>query len=116
MTQVVSVRMPASLAGTARSEAERSEMSLSEFLDLLLRCSFDGGDGIRSLEDIPGAWDSKLDVRLSTGTVESLKSLCMTLRLPPGVYIRKLLYHFCITKRVWVVGEANHYKLAVGDD
>ena len=112
MTKTVSVRIPASLAAAARADAENAEMSFSELLNLLLECSFDGSEILCALEDFPGLLDFKLDVRITYQTVNSLKSVCQRLGLPLGVYVRKLLYHFYVTKKVSVVGKVGHYKLA----
>jgi len=116
VTQVISVRLPPSLAPAVAAGAENGQMPISEALDLLLPCSFDGSEIFLSLEDCPGLWTSKVDVRLPVPTVDSLKFVCHQLGIPLSVYVRKLLYHFYLSKKIWVVEKDGHYKLAGGHD
>jgi hypothetical protein len=64
------------------------------------------------LTDCPEPLNSKLDARISIGTFHTLKSAAAEVRLPVSVYVRKLLYHFYVTKRVSYVGSEGHYTLA----
>ncbi len=109
---VISLRLPSvAKAALARSAASAGG-SVPEGLDWLLRNSFGNCQILRQLPDCPDVWDAKLDARIPTGTFQVLKSLAAQLGTSVSVYIRKLLYHFYVTKRLTYVRSNGHYTLA----
>ncbi|HEY3973469.1 MAG TPA: hypothetical protein VGM18_10720 [Candidatus Sulfotelmatobacter sp.] len=111
-SRVVSLRVPAAVdAALARSTSDAG-LSDSAGLDLLLRNSFDNCQLLFDLADCPDFLNSKLDVRIPLLTFERLQSATEQLKIPASVYIRKLLYHFYITKSLRYVQSDGHYTLA----
>jgi hypothetical protein len=81
-------------------------------LDWLLSNSFGNCQLFRQLGECPDVWDAKLDARIPTGTFEQLKIATEQLAIPISVYVRKLLYHVYVTKRLKYVKADGHYTLA----
>jgi hypothetical protein len=112
LTRVISLRLSsAANAALVRSSA-RAGLSVSNGLDCLLQNSFANCQILLLLADCPDQLDAKLDIRLSLGTVEQLKSASGQIRIPVSVYIRKLLYHFYVTKQLRFVASNGRYTLA----
>lgn len=111
-THVISLRLPTAVATMLRRSSADSGRSLPNGLDWMLRNSFDGCQILRQLADCPDVWDSKLDARIPTSTFSQLKLEARRLGVSSSAYIRRLLYHFYITKRLKYVGSDGHYTLA----
>ena len=111
-SRVISLRLPSAIHGAlARSSADAG-MSVSGGLDWLLRNSFGNCQLLLALTDCPDALDAKLDVRVPPCTFEQLRLATESLRIPISVYIRKLLYHFYVTKQLRYVQSDGHYTLS----
>jgi len=95
----------------ARSAAD-ARMSLPGALEWLLRNSVENSDLLRGLEDCPERPNAKLDARITGATLDSLRVATAQLRISTSVYIRKLLYHFYVTKRLKYVRSNGRYTLA----
>jgi hypothetical protein len=111
-TCVISLRLPSAVNAALQRSATRADMSVPDCLNWLLRHSFESGQLVGQLADCPEILDAKLDVRIPLGTSEQLKSLAGRLGLPASVYIRKLLYHFYITKSLKYERANGHYALS----
>ena len=116
VTRIVSIRLPAVLADEFRTDAKDNGMSLSYALELFLRFSFEEAKAICKLEDCPGNWDSKVDVRLPTQSFDRLKATCRQHGIPVSTYVRLVLHHFYSTDKLRRVQQGNRYKLAVHHD
>ena len=116
MTKTVSIRLPSDLAAEFMGDVAGDKMSLSSTFHLMLRLSFNEGEANCALDDCPEALTTKIDVRVPTQTLERLKLICRRRGIPIGAYVRQLLYHFYSSRRVRLVQEGNHYKLAVRHD
>ena len=111
-TRVISLRLPSPLdTALIRSSADAGG-SASAGLDWLLRNSFGNYHLLRQLDDCPGIWDAKRDARIHPRTFEQLKVATEQLGVPISVYVRTLLYHFYVTKRLKYVRADGHYTLA----
>jgi hypothetical protein len=111
-TCVISLRLSSAVDTLLRRSAASSGRSLPDGLDWLLRHSFGNCQLLRHLADCPDVWDSKLDARIPTSTFAQLKSATGQLGVSASVYVRKLLYHFYVTKQLKYVGADGHYTLA----
>lgn len=111
-TRVISVRLPSAVDTALVRSAAAVDRSPSGGLDWLLRNSFGNCQLLRQLDDCPEAWDAKLDARIQPNTFEQLKFATDQLGIPISVYVRKLLYHFYVTKRLRYVVTDGHYTLA----
>ncbi len=109
---VISLRLPSVVKAALARSAANAGGSVPEGLDWLLRNSFGNCQILRPLPDCPDAWDSKLDARIPTGTFEQLKLTAGELHTSVSVYVRKLLYHFYVSKRLTYVQSDGHYTLA----
>jgi len=110
--RVISVRLPKALNRDLERSAAKANLSRPGGLDLLLRCSVGNCEPLAQLKDCPDLWDAKLDARIPASTFLQLRSACERLGIPVSVYIRKLLYHFYVTKRLRIVELNGHYTLA----
>lgn len=111
-TRVISLRLPSAVdTALARSCADAGR-SASSGLEWLLLNSFGNCQLLHQLEDCPDFLDSKLDVRIPPTTYQQLKAATAQLGMPVSVYVRKLLYHFYVTKRLKYVRADGHYTLA----
>lgn len=111
-TRVVSCRLPASVDRALRISAANARWALSDTLNWLLVYSFGNAELLRSLNDSREQLNSKLDARIPSQTVERLKIVSEKLGISPSVYIRRLSYHFYITKRVRYLKVDGRYTLA----
>lgn len=115
-TRVISLRLPSAVDTALTRSATDAGRSTSSGLDWLLLNSFGNCQLLRQLEDCPDFLDSKLDARIQTITFEHLQVATQQLGVPISVYVRKLLYHFYMTKRLKYVRTDGHYTLAGHDD
>jgi hypothetical protein len=111
-TRVISLRLPPAVDRALLRSAADSGRSASSGLDWLLLNSFGNCQLLRQLPDCPDVWDAKRDARIQTSTFEQLKFATEQLGVSISVYVRKLLYHFYVTKRLKYVREDGHYTLA----
>ena len=111
-THVISVRLPHALDGYLRASARNAHLSTAEALDWLLRNSFGNFELLRGLAECREQQDSKLDVRIPNGTFEQLKEVAERLGISISVYVRRLLFHFFVTKRIRYVKSDGRYTLA----
>jgi hypothetical protein len=110
--RVVSLRLPAALVEDLAQSAADAQLSVAAALEWLLRNSFGNPDLLRALEDCQERPNAKLDARITGATLDSLRVATVELRTSNPVYIRKLLYHFFVTKRLKYVRSDGHYTLA----
>ena len=115
-THVVSLRVPAIVNSALARSASNAGLSVSGGLGWLLSNSFDNSQLLFPLADCPDVLDAKLDVRIPRATFEQLKAITDRLSMSISVYIRKLLYHFFVTKRLKYVQSQGHYTLAGSHD
>lgn len=111
-TPIVSCRLPATVDRALRSSAANARWALSDTVNWLLTYSFANADLLRSLNDSIEQLNSKLDARVPPQTVEQLKIASEKLGISPSVYIRKLLYHFYITRKLRYLKVDGRYTLA----
>ncbi|MFY9743208.1 MAG: hypothetical protein WAK21_14490 [Candidatus Sulfotelmatobacter sp.] len=111
-TRVISLRLPSAANAALEHYSTKARLSVASGLDCLLQNSFGNCQLLIPLADCPDRLDEKLDIRLPLETVELLKSAACQIRVPVSVYIRKLLYHFYVTKRLRYVPSNGHYTLA----
>jgi len=111
-TRVISLRLSSAVNTALVRSAADAGRSAASGLDWLLRNSFGNCQLLRQLPDCPDVWDAKLDARIQTVTFEQLKFATEQLGVPISVYVRKLLYHFYVTKRLKYVRADGHYTLA----
>ncbi len=111
-SRVVSLRLSSAANSALARSTAAVDASVSGGLDWLLRNSFANCQLLLPLTDCPDVWDAKLDVRIPVATYQQLKTTTETLRIPVSVYIRKLLYHFYISKSLRYVQSEGHYTLA----
>jgi len=109
---VISVRLPAAVSSAVRASAGNARLSVPAALDWLLRYSFGNSELLRTLVDAPEGSNSKLDARIPIQTFEQLKLSSQKLGISISVYVRTLLYHFYVTKRVHYLKSDSHYTLA----
>lgn len=110
--QVISLRLPTAVDTALDRSAASVGISVSRGLDWLLRNSFGNCQLLLSLADCPDVLDAKLDVRIPISTFEQLKSSSVQMGMPVSVYIRKLLYHFFVTRQLGYTQSNGHYTLA----
>jgi hypothetical protein len=115
-SRVISLRLPKALYADLERSAAKANLSRPGGLDLLLRCSIANCELLAKVNDCPGLWDAKLDARIPISTFLQLRSACERLGIPVSVYIRKLLYHFYVTKHLGIVESNGHYTLAYRHD
>jgi hypothetical protein len=115
-THVISFRLPSAVDAALERSATAARISVSSGVEWLLRNSFGNCQLLLPLGDSPDALDAKLDVRILPATFEQLKSTSGRTGTPVSVYMRKLLYHFFITKKLRYVKQEGHYTLAGGHD
>jgi len=109
---VISVRLPAAVSSALRASAGNAHLSVPAALDWLLRYSFGNFELLRTLADSCEWSNSKLDARIPIQTFEQLKLTSQKLGISISVYVRRLLYHFYVTKRVHYLKSDGHYTLA----
>jgi len=111
-THVISLRLPSAVNVALARSAASVGLSVPDGLDWLLQYSFANCSLLAPLADCPDFLDAKLDVRIPLATSEQLKLAAGRLGIPVSVYIRKLLYHFYVTKSLKYVQSDSHYTLA----
>jgi hypothetical protein len=115
-TRVISVRIPRVAVTALEQSAARANVSVARAVDWLARNSFDNSELLRELGDCPEPCNVKVDARISVATIESLRGAAVRLGISMSVYIRQLVYHFYITKKVWYVESDGRYTLAFRHD
>jgi len=115
-SRVISLRLPSAVNSALARSAANAGMSVSGGADWLLRNSFSNRHLLARIPDCPETLDSKLDVRLPNATFDQLRTITTQLGMPFSVYIRKLLYHFFLTKNLGYVQSNGHYTLAERHD
>jgi hypothetical protein len=115
-TRVVSFRLPPVLMESLARSAADAQLSATGALEWLLRNSFEHSEMLGGMEDCRDRPDAKLDARISATTVDSLRAAATQLKVSPSVYIRRLLYHFYVTKQLKYVQSNGHYTLAYRHD
>ena len=115
-SHVISLRLPPVIAASLQQTATYNRVSIAEALRRLLRNSLGNFEVLRGLPDCPDRCDAKLDVRIPATTVEPLKAATTQLGVSVSAYIRKLLYHFCVTKHLKYIQSDGHYTLAYRHD
>ncbi len=110
-THVISLRLPSAVDTALPRSAADAGRSVPDGLDWLLRYSFGNCQLLRQFADCPDVWNAKLDARIPITTLEQLKSAARQLGVSISVYVRKLLYHFYVTKRLKYVDSHGHYTL-----
>jgi hypothetical protein len=111
-SRVVSLRLPSAVVAALQRSSADARLSVPDGLDWLLRNSFGNSPLLLPLTDCPDTLDAKLDVRIPPNTAEQLKAIAHDLKVPVSVYIRKLLYHFFVTKELKYVSFNGHYTLS----
>jgi hypothetical protein len=115
-TEIISVRLSASVDAELRASAARARLSVSGTLEWLLRNSIDNFELLRGLPDCTEPRTSKMDARIADNSLEQLKLATQRLGISISVYARRLLYHFYATKRLFYVESDGRYTLAVRHD
>jgi hypothetical protein len=115
-TRVVSFRLSVGTVAALKRSAADARLSVAGGLEWLLHNSLANSELLRSLDDCRERLDAKLDARVAEATFDSLGAAAAQLKISPSVYIRRLLYHFYVTKRVKYVKSNGHYTLAYRHD
>jgi hypothetical protein len=115
-THVVSLRLPSETVAALERSAADARLSVAGTLDWFLRYSVENFELLRGLADCPDRPDAKLDARVPGSTFDSLRAAASQLKVSPSVYIRRLLFHFYVTKRLKYVQSRGHYTLAYRHD
>jgi hypothetical protein len=89
-----------------------ARVSIPGALEWLIRNSVSNSELLRDLEDSRDWPDVKVDARIRGATFDSLRGAAAQLQISQSVYIRRLLFHFYITKRVKYVKSEGRYTLA----
>src|SRR5262249_11201059 len=106
------LRLPTVVHAALVGAATNARCTVADGLDALLCNSFCQCQVVARLRDCTESLDTKLDARLPIATVKRQRFTSEDLRTASSVYIRKLLYHFYITKNVKYVLIDGHYTLA----
>jgi hypothetical protein len=115
-TRVVSLRLPSAIVTALEQTAAHNRVSISGALGWLLRNSLGNFALLRELQDCSEHCGAKLDARIPLTTFEPLKAATLELEMSITVYIRKLLYHFYVTKRLKYIQFEGRYTLAYHHD
>jgi hypothetical protein len=115
-TRVVSIRLPSAIVAALEQTAAHNRVSISGALAWLLRSSLGNSELLRGLQDCSEYCGAKLDARIPLTTFEPLRAATMQLGMSISVYIRKLLYHFYVTKRLKYIQSEGRYTLAYRHD
>jgi hypothetical protein len=111
-TCVVSLRLPSVVVADLEAIANYNRVSVAAVLDWFLCTSLSHSEVLRELQDCEEHCDRKLDARIPITTLEPLRAATTDLGLSITVYIRKLLYHSFVTKRLRYVQSQGRYTLA----
>jgi hypothetical protein len=112
-SEIISVRLSASIDAELRVSAARARLSVSGAVEWLLRNSIGNFELLRGLPDCIEPLTSKIDARITEYSLEQLKLASQRLGISISVYARRLLYHFYATKRLFYVESDGRYTLAV---
>src|SRR5262249_1560850 len=104
---VISLRLSPQIAAAVKGHAAHCKVSPRKLLNWHLRNSFANCDLLQKYSDC-FQLDSKLDVRLCVDTLDQLTTACRRLGIQRSVYIRKLLYHFYMTRRLHYIQVDGH--------
>jgi hypothetical protein len=115
-TRVVSLRLPAVIVAALKQTAAYNRVSTSGALGWLLRSSLGNFELLRGLQDCSEYYGAKLDARIPLTTFEPLGAATTQMGMTITVYIRKLLYHFYVTKRLKYIQSEGRYTLAYRHD
>ncbi len=116
MTKVISVRVPGAVRAALFAHAAQLGHSPATVLRLFLSYSLQHVDALASLPNCPDTLDGKLDARIPLELAEKLGSACQAHCLSASRVVRKLLFHFYMTKKVKFIKEEGYYNLAVCHD
>jgi len=116
MTNVISVRVSTPVRAALLAHAEQLRRSPADILRALISYSFERVDSLAALADCPDSLDDKFDARIPLELAEKWRSACQAHHLRPSRVVRKLLFHFYVTKKVKVIEEKGHYNLAISHD
>lgn len=111
-TGVVSLRLPSAVVADLETIANYNRVSVGVALDWFLETSLSHSEVLRGLQDCQEECDRKLDARIPLTTLGPLKTAATKLGISIAVYIRKLLYHSFITKRLRYLPSNGDYTLA----
>lgn len=115
-TRVVSIRLPSAIVVALEQTAAHNRVSTSGALAWLVRNSLGNFELLRGLQDCAEHCGTKLDARIPLTTFEPLRTTTMQMGMSITVYIRKLLYHFYVTKRLKYIQSEGRYTLAYRHD
>jgi hypothetical protein len=115
-SSVVSLRLPSAIVTSLEQTASHNRVSVAGALGWLLRNSLGNFELLRGLQDCSEHCGAKLDARIPLTTFDPLTAAATQLRISISVYIRKLLYHFYVTKQLRYVQSNGHYTLAYRHD
>ena len=115
-TRVISLRLPRTAMTALEQSVAQAKVSVAQGVDWLVRNSLGNFWLLRGLEDCPEYCNAKLDVRVPVTTLEPLRAVAAQLGISISVYVRRLLYHFFITKRVKYESQNGRYTLAYRHD
>ena len=117
VTKVISVRVPGAVRVALFAHAKQLRRSPADVLRILISYSLERLEGLAPLADCPDSLDDKFDARIPLELAEKLKTNCRAHRLSSSRFVRKLLFHFYVTKKVkFIEEEKGHYNLAVCHD
>jgi len=115
-TCVVSLRLPSAVVADLEAIANYNRVSGAAVLDWFLCTSLSHSEVLRGLQDCQEHCDRKLDARIPITTLEPLRAATKDLGISITVYIRKLLYHSFVTKRLRYLQSEGRYTLAYHHD
>jgi hypothetical protein len=115
-TRIVSIRLPSTILAALEQTATHNRVSTSGALGWLLRTSLGNFELLRRLQDCAEHCGAKVDARIPLTTFEPLRAATTQLGISVSVYIRKLLYHFYVTKHLGYVQSNGRYTLAYRHD
>ncbi|HWX94052.1 MAG TPA: hypothetical protein VNY29_15600 [Terriglobales bacterium] len=111
-TSVVSLRLPSTVVADLEAIASYNRVSVGVALDWFLGTSLANSEALRGLQDCQDHCNRKLDARIPITTLEPLRAATTNLGISIAVYIRKLLYHSFVTKKLRYVQSQGDYTLA----
>jgi len=115
-TAVVSLRLPSAVVADLEAIANYNRVSVGVALDWFLSTSFSNSEALRGLQDCQDHCDRKVDARIAITTLQPLRAATVDLGISITVYIRKLLYHSFVTKRLRYLQSEGRYTLAYHHD
>lgn len=115
-TRVISIRLPHSLVTALQQSVAKANVSVAQGVDWLVQNSVANSWMLRGLEDCSEWCTEKLDARVPITTFAQLRTAAAPLGISVSVYIRKLLYHFYVTKQLKYEQSNGRYTLAYRHD